>query len=187
MRAIVECFVIGLVLVGVMACLANPPTPPQASDKSANRISECGEQNPAALIPDPRRWIQKCAGEYAPTNPEPTAALDEFERDIDLDGIPELFIIPSVALGNAGGPYFVFQKAGDRYRYLGSLFLHRRAFRILPMDDDQQPKMIVYRRASVSEGELCTIKYTGREFKVIDSETIDPLGKDRAKYQQLFE
>jgi hypothetical protein len=112
--------------------------------------------------------------------------LTQFESDIDHDGIPELFVSSTTIQGNAGSDYFIFQKKGATYSYLGSLFLHPQAFRVLPMETDQKPRMTLYRRSGAGQGTLVMVKYTGHEFAVIQKETIEPMGKDRARYEQIF-
>lgn len=152
---------------------------------SARSGLSSGPQCPSRRLPDPvadpRQWTRQCLG--AEASPE---SLTEFKADIDFDGIPELFLSSSMIRGNAGGDHYVFQKNGRAYTYLGSLFLHPLAFKVLPPEGDRSPRMILYHRSSAAEGTLETVKYDGREFIVVSRETIEPLGRDRDRYDRIF-
>lgn len=100
--------------------------------------------------------------------------------------MPELFVSSAAIRGNAGGDYYVFRKGGNGYHYLGCLFLHPKAFRVLPMESDKQPKMILYWRSGCCEGTLVTVKHTGTEFVILERETIYPNDRDRERYRQIF-
>ncbi len=110
----------------------------------------------------------------------------EFQADMDHDGLPELFIASPCTYGNAGADFFVFRKNGNHYRYLGSLFLHPKAFKVLSMDADHLPKVILYRRHGCCQGSLVTVKHTGSGFTVVEEETIFPQDRDRERYRQIF-
>jgi hypothetical protein len=144
--------------------------------------TNCPRHRLPGPIVDPRQWTLQCLdlGAFPET-------LTQFEADIDHDGIPELFVSSSKVQGNAGGDYFVFKPQGNNYAYLGSLLLHPRAFKILPMEADRQPRMMLYWRSGAGQGTLATVKYTGREFTVVQKETIEPMGQDRQRYEQAFE
>jgi hypothetical protein len=157
---------------------------PPRSIQAAGDISSgahCPSHHLSDAIGDPRQWTLRCLDLAA--SPE---TLTQFESDIDHDGIPELFVSSTKIQGNAGSDYFVFQKKGETYSYLGSLFLHPQAFRVLPMETDQSPRMTLYRRSGAGQGTLVMVKYTGHEFAVVQKETIEPMGKDRARYEQIF-
>jgi hypothetical protein len=144
-----------------------------------------GAKCPPHRLPDsiaaPRQWALQCLDLAA--FPE---TLIQFEADIDQDGVPELFLSSSEIRGNAGSDYLVFQKNGETYLYLGSLFLHPRAFKVLPPEADRNPRMILYKRSGSGQGKLVTVKYTGHEFAVVQMETIEPMGKDMDRYEQTF-
>lgn len=147
---------------------------------------ECSEKAIPEPIADPRRWSLHCfALSYGPEAGKPEA-LEEFHRDIDHDGTPELFIGSAAARGNAGGTYYVFKPEGKNFRYLGSLFLHPRAFAVLPLTAAGRPQMMRYLRLGAETGRLETMVYQGGAFECVKSETINPAGQDRSRYQQLF-
>jgi hypothetical protein len=137
-------------------------------------------------ISDPRAWTLQCLGNSSGQNIHKPDDLIEFEADMNHDGIPELFISTISSQGNAGGEYFVFRKDGDQYSYLGFLFLHPKAFKVLPMEGDQRPKMVLYRRSGCCQGSLITVKYTGTQFVVVSQEIIHPVDRDRERYRELF-
>ncbi len=151
------------------------------------RTPECPPRTPfSEPILDPRAWALQCLGNSCEQDSVKTNQVIEFEADINQDQIPELFVSSTYSQGNAGGEYFVFRRNENHFYYLGSLFLHPKAFKVLPIDNDQQPKMVLYRRSGCCEGMLITVKYTGTRFAIIEQETIYPLDKDRERYRELF-
>jgi hypothetical protein len=115
-----------------------------------------------------------------------SAALEEFARDFDHDGTAERFITCTAARGNAGSTYYVFKTQGTAHRYLGSLFLHPKAFRILPSGTGTKPTIILYHRLGAAEGLLETVSYEGGAFVTVAKEKVDPTGADAARLHQLF-
>lgn len=157
---------------------------PPRSIQAAGDISSgahCPSHRLSDAIGDPRQWVLRCLDLAA--SPE---TLTQFEADIDHDGIPELFVSSTKIRGNAGGDYFVFQKRGEAYDYLGSLLLHPQAFKVLPLETDKQPRMVLYWRSGCCQGTLNTVKYTGYEFTVVGREPFEPTGKDQNRYSQIF-
>jgi hypothetical protein len=158
---------------------AGPPLVPAAEETSS--AAKCPPHRLPGSIADPRQWTLQCLGLAA--FPE---TLTEFEADIDQDGIPEILISSTKIRGNAGGDYFVFQKRGETYDYLGSLLLHPQAFKVLPLETDKQPRRVLYWRSGCCQGTLTTVKYNGHEFTVVGKEPLEPSGKDQNRYQQIF-
>ena len=147
---------------------------------------ECSDSAQPAPIADPHRWALDCfavTGGDAAARPE---SLAEFEADIDQDGTAEMLIGSRVARGNAGGTHYVFRKQGAAYRYLGSLFLHPGAFKVLGRGVDGRPRMVRYRRLGAGEGLLETIVYDGQAFTVERSEKVFLPAQDAARPHEIF-
>jgi hypothetical protein len=147
---------------------------------------ECPDSAQAEAIADPRRWALACFGVSDGETAARPGSLAEFEADLDQDGSPELFIGSEIARGNAGGTHYVFKKDGGAYRYLGSLFLHPKAFKVLGRGEDGGPRLLRYRRLGAGEGLLETVAYDGRVFAVTRSETVYPQSRDGARLAALF-
>lgn len=168
-----------LPLIVIFLLLGTAATIPAAED--AGSIARCPDTALPHAIDSPRDWIERCEG-GSPSS----CKITEFAADIDHDGVAELFFGCRETQGNAGGPHYVFRRDGKQYRYLGSVFLHPKAFRVLPAEQDGLPKMILYRRLSAAEGQLCTVKYTGGTFQIVSQEKIEPTGRDQKRYEDLF-
>ena len=171
-------WILGLFLLSTLL-FSGPTLVPAAEEISSP--AKCPPHRLPGSISDPRQWTLQCLDLAA--FPE---TLTEFEGDIDQDGTPEIFISSTKIRGNAGGDYFVFQKRGETYDFLGSLLLHPQAFKVLPLETDKQPRMVLYWRSGCCQGTLNTVKYNGHEFTVVGKEPMEPSGKDRNRYQQIF-
>lgn len=116
--------------------------------------------------------------------------LTEMRADIDHDGVNELFIGSRAGQGNAGMPYAVFKTERQGYRFLGVIFFHQRAFRILPLAPDGSIRLRRYWRSSSREGTLATISHDGGKFIIVESEVIHPgdggTEEGRRKYSEAF-
>jgi len=113
-------------------------------------------------------------------------ADDLGKRSYLQDGTAELLIGSRVARGNAGGIHYVFRKQGAAYRYLGSLFLHPGAFKVLGRGVDGRPRMVRYRRLGAGEGLLETIVYDGQAFTVERSEKVFLPAQEAARPHEIF-
>jgi hypothetical protein len=100
--------------------------------------------------------------------------VEHAEADLDHDGTAERFIGNPSAGGNAGQPYLVLQRRGDRWYPMGEIFLNLAAFRVLPAAPDGSIRVARYWRLGGSEGKLDTLTWRGGEFVVIASESIHP-------------
>lgn len=160
---------------------AGPPPPPTPVPPQ-----ECPGAVTAEPIPDPRAWSRACLCGATEAGGAEACTLIELERDLDLDGKPELLLGAVEVSGNAGGPYLFFRATGGSFRYLGSLFLHPQAFKVLPPGPDGRPRVVLYRRLGPDRGKLCTVAYDGRTFLTVEEEEIAPSGRDRERYESLF-
>lgn len=112
------------------------------------------------------------------------------DHDLNHDGIDELFIALPWTAGNAGMSHEVYERCGEKYRLLGNLFFHPRAFRVLPATSQHPIRLARYLRSSGTEGLLETLTYENGQFVVLTSETIHPgdAGTDegRRRYAEMF-
>ena len=159
---------------------------PQAEWESVWKLGDASYSQP---IFDPFAWS---ATQFM-DSPDATvgeAKLESFEADIDHDGIPELFISSAAFRGNAGADYIVFRKVGRTFFYIGDLFLHPKAFRILPLGADHRPRIVTYWRNGGGEGTLAVSTNDGHKFVVVSSEVIRPNDSDTSeghrKYEEAF-
>ena len=148
--------------------------------------SDCPETALDGLISDPWAWALDCFALSVGKEAGVKGSLTEFSADLDADGVMELFLGSRVANGNAGGLYYVFKPEDSSYAYLGSLFLHPAAFKILGPDKDGRPMMARYVRQGAGEGLFETLIYDGKAFRKIRSEKVFPLGKDGPRLAGLF-
>ena len=146
---------------------------------------ECGEPHVGRRVEDPALWVTRCVMESDGPCTEPTA-LVRFELDLDLDGVPELLLGCPAEMGNAGGMHHVFRTRGNVAEYLGALFLHPRAIRVLPAEGDGKPRLVRYVRHGAGEGTLDTVVWDGDRFRVLRTETVHPQGKDAQRLKELF-
>jgi hypothetical protein len=145
----------------------------------------CGERRAGQIVRDPAVWVAECfmGGEKPCEGPD---ALRRFELDLDGDGTPEIFVACPAEMGNAGGPHYVFRRRGQMAEFLGELFLHPKAIRVLPGGAEGPPRLLRYVRKGPGEGTLDTLVYQGGQFRVIHSEVVSPLGKDEQRLKELF-
>lgn len=115
---------------------------------------------------------------------------DLFELDLDGDGVDELFVDHPYTRSGMGSYYTIFEKSGDRYRYVAALVLHPGAFRVLPPTDEHPIRVARYLKASGSEGLLETLALLDGEFSVLLSETVHPgdggTDEGRRRYAEMF-
>ena len=113
-----------------------------------------------------------------------------FELDIDHDGVPELFVQCPLSRGNAGADHTIYRRSGDRYVFLGDLFFHPRAFRVLEPTEEHAIRVMYYSRHSGTEGTVVTLGHDGERFEVLERETIYPgdggTALGQARYTELF-
>jgi hypothetical protein len=152
--------------------------PPGAEAQEPSAVAGCPETATREPVAAPRAWALRCFALSAGTEASRPDTLEEFEVDFDHDGVAELFIGSTVARGNAGGLHYVFRKEGDAYRYLGALFLHPDAFRVLERAGNGEPRMVRYVRQGAGTGLLETITYAGKAFVVSRSEQVSPQSKE---------
>ncbi|MEW6440615.1 MAG: hypothetical protein AB1640_06705 [bacterium] len=147
----------------------------------------CPDAALPGAIQDPRAWALACFVISAGPEAASPGTLSEFQADLYGEGQPALFIGSTVDRGNAGGMHYVFKQEGSAYRYLGSLFLHPKAFETLGPGADGNPRMIRYHRLGADEGLLQSVVYDGKSFVVTRSEKVFAQGRDRARFCELFE
>lgn len=140
--------------------------------------AECPDSAMSIPIPDPRAWVLDCFGVSDGEPARQVATLLEYLADLDQDGVPELFLGSLVARGNAGGLHYVFSARGTLYQYLGSIFLHPKAFAVLPLSPDGHPMVRRYHRMGAGEGFLDTLVHDGKSFVVTSSEKVFPKEED---------
>jgi hypothetical protein len=146
----------------------------------------CSDTALAEPIADPHAWALTCFGASEGSAAAQPGTLTEFALDLDGDGAPELFIGSKVARGNAGGTHFVFRREGPSYRYLGSLFLHPDAIKVLAPGGDGSPTLAVYLHLGAGEGSLETVRHDGRAFIIERRERIVPEGPGLQRLVELF-
>ena len=147
---------------------------------------ECPDSAAPAAVADPRAWARRCFAISEGDDAGRADSLTEFAADFDRDGTPELFIGSKVARGNAGGTHYVFRKRGAAYAYLGSLFLHPAAFKVLAPCEGGLPCVARYRRLGADEGLLEILVYKASTFQLKKSEKVRPQGEDGALLRAMF-
>jgi hypothetical protein len=158
------------------------PAPAEEVETSA-----CPDTALPGLVGDPRAWATRCFALSAGPEGPRQDSLTELRADIFAgDAAPALLIGSLATTGNAGGPHCVFRPEGTAFRYVGSLFLHPRAFKVLPPTEEGRPRMLRYVRLGAGEGLLETVVHDGRAFVVARSEKVYPQGADAAKLCELF-
>jgi hypothetical protein len=82
----------------------------------------------------------------------------------------------------------VFRREKNTYIYIGDLFFHPNAFRVLPLGADGRPRILIYLRDGGGVGRLEVVINDGRKFQTVSSEIIHPDdgGADEGKYEELF-
>jgi hypothetical protein len=166
----------------------NADRPHRANQPPAEGTSDppCSDAGLPDAIRDPRAWALKCFALSAGDEAARPESLTETRADIDGDGEDELLIGSAVDRGNAGGTHYVFRRDGPAFRYLGSLFLHPSAFKVLEPAEGGGARLLRYRRLGAGEGLLETVTYRGGAFTVTQSEKVFPQGADRSKFCGLF-
>jgi hypothetical protein len=129
-------------------------------------------------ILDPFVWSTTFLGEA----PSP---LTIFERDLDGDAIPELFVSCSSLRGNAGSMYEIFHQQGKGWAYLGEAFLHPRAV-TLTEPFSSAISFLAYNRLGAGEGNLVRVSLGKEGFSGKVQQIIHPLSSDVEMYQKLF-
>jgi len=172
-------------LVATLASVAGVPAPLLAQDAGTAQ-TPCPEASLPGTVADPFAMARECLCNAGMADAAAPCTLRPFERDIDLDGQAELFVAAAEETGNAGGLHLAFRRVPGGWRYLGSLFLHPAAFRVLPPAADGLPRMALYLRLAADAGKLRTVTHDGNRFVLVGEETIAPLGDDRSRYEQLF-
>jgi hypothetical protein len=155
-------------------------------EKPPSASTECPETAISEPIADPWAWSLRCFAVSYGEEAARRGTLNDFAADLDDDGIPELFIGSKVARGNAGSDYYVFKEQGPVYQFMGALFLHPAAFKVIREDGGNQLKMARYRRLGAEEGLFETLVYNGKAFVLIESEKVFPQSKDRARLIKMF-
>jgi len=182
---------LGLVRFAVVAAVSLPAVAQRLetpASEAAPQLSAvpCPEAAVARPIADPLAWARAClCDEEAGTAAEP-CTLENLEKDLDLDGKNEWLVAAREQCGNAGCEYLAFASGKDGFRYLGLLFLHPKALRVLPADGKNPVRIMVYVRLGASEGLLRTIVHDGAAFRIVAEERIEPVGKDSRRYDALF-
>jgi len=113
-----------------------------------------------------------------------------FVLDLDGDGQPETLVEDPLSRGNAGVDHSVYRQREGQYEFIGRLFFHRLAIKVLEPTDEYPIRVMRYWRTSGSEGTVDTLGYKDGDFVVIFSETIYPgdggTDEGRARYAELF-
>ena len=142
---------------------------------------DCPDTAIAVQFTQPEAWVSHCLmGESDGCTPV------RYNRDLDGDGTPELFLSCREVLGSEGGVFFVFRDDGWHCFSLGSLFLDPMAFRILPPDPSRPPTMLAYVRSYAREGILQTVTYAGGRFVVTKTEPLEAGGADSVRFREIF-
>jgi len=153
------------------------------------------QQDPTACPAAPERltYQQITAPTYAENADGSTVIIrpDVLVYDLDRDGIPERLVSEPMTRGNAGVYHRIYRRVdGDQYEYLGGLFFHPLAFRVLEPTDEYPIRVMTYHRSSGSEGTVATFGYRDSAFVVLATEVIHPgdggTDEGRARYAELF-
>ncbi|MFZ2956169.1 MAG: hypothetical protein WA705_04670 [Candidatus Ozemobacteraceae bacterium] len=108
-----------------------------------------------------------------------------FQKDLDGDGIPELFVSCSSLQGNAGSAYKIFHQQEKGWAFLGETFLHPQA--VAPAEPACSAiSFLAYNRLGAGEGNLVRFSLgdNGLSGKIL--QIIRPLSSDKKMYQNLF-
>jgi hypothetical protein len=124
------------------------------------------------VITDPFMWASRnyeesCPVTYVTINGVKQVKLQEAWGDLDHDGKIELF------LGNGPGRSWqvtVFAPVKEGYRYIGTLA--GSVFRILPEDDKDQSRMLVFEPCGGHYGYIKAYTHDGKKFVCTSSEGI---------------
>jgi hypothetical protein len=88
---------------------------------------------------------------------------DEFETDLNDDGKPETLI--GVLCGNGGCQYYCFENIGDqKFKFIGSLFIHRSGFEILKTKHNGFSDILSYSHSSAASGSLTRYEFDGQKY-----------------------
>ena len=92
-------------------------------------------------------------------------AKDEFEIDLNDDGMPEYFI--GVLCGNGGCEYHCFENIDDqKFKYIGPIFLQRGGFEILKTKHHRFSDILSYSHTSATTGTLTRYEFDGHQYRV---------------------
>ena len=144
--------------VGVYSCRPSEPVARNVQEK---------------VIHDPMGWTRRYFAELV-REEEHAFALDAYEKDLDHDGIPELFVTSPSLCGNAGGLQLVFKQQKSGYRLMGEVNFYPRLLRVLPLDREGRPRFVTYWHLSCWEGNLIWITYKDGQFVRTKTEYIQP-------------
>ena len=137
-------------------------------------------------IADPRAWALKCLRLVKVPATTPADSLIEFTLDLNADGAPEIFLGSAVGRGPAEHTYYLFERRGAAYRYLGSLLLPPAAVGLLISPATARPTLTVCTRLQGGVGVLETLAYDGRAFVIERSEKVSFRGDGRQRLTDLF-
>lgn len=115
---------------------------------------------------------------------------DVFQLDLDGDGRLETLVEHPLTRGNAGAEHSIYRELGGKYQYIGTVFFHRLALKVLLPTDTYPIRLRRYWRSSGSAGLVHTLGYQDGEFVILFTEVIQPgdggTEEGRSRYAELF-
>ena len=89
---------------------------------------------------------------------------NEFEVDLNDDGKLEKLI--GVTCGQGGCGYYCFKNLGkQKYKFIGTIWLHRMAFEVLKTKHNGFNDILSYWHSNVAEGILTRDEFDGKEYR----------------------